>query len=48
MSKLEMEKLQKELEDLKADGTELDEYNRGVYETLCWLLDGAPLPDTEQ
>lgn len=36
-----------DLDAIKEDGYELDEYQRGVYDTLSWLLYGSEIPEIE-
>ena len=43
----EMELLLDELYAIKDSGLELDEWQRGVFDTLSWILDGSDKPYIE-
>lgn len=43
----EAEKLLIKLYAKRDDGEELDEFERGIFETLCWLIDGTDQPEIE-
>ena len=42
---IQMELLIKQLYEIKNDGKELDEYQRGVFDTLSWLVDDSDMPE---
>jgi len=42
-----MEELLKQLYAIRDNDTELDEYQRGVFDTLCWLIDGCSKPEVD-